>query len=303
MRALFAVFSGTGNTRRIADRMAEEIRARGHDAEVYLIRKEASMPEIGGYDVLIVGYPVHAFNAPESAMKFMKALPRSEGTPAYLLRTSGEPSKLNDASGVSPRRILKHRGYDVKGEFVYVMPYNILFRHSDGMAARMWQAALLRIPRDTEAILGGAGEIRHVNFVRRAAAFAVRIEHPAMPVIGKTFHASKKKCIGCGACANLCPRGNIHMKNGRPHFGMHCVGCMACAFGCPEDAVKISLLNAWRVNGQYTFDAAPARDEEVGRYCRKMYLKYFHECEDGEQTEAPKEVDHGEEEKTLGRTK
>ena len=57
---------------------------------------------------------------------------------------------------------------------------------------------------------------------------------------------------------------------------------MACAFSCPEDAVKISVLNAWRVNGQYSFDGAPAEDAEVGRYCRKMYLRYFHESEDGE---------------------
>ncbi len=280
MRTLLAVFSGTGNTKRVAERMAEEIRKQGHAAEVVLIRKETPMPAIGEYDMLILGYPVHAFNAPKAVLKFIKTLPKTEQMPVYLLRTSGEPSKLNDASGISPRRILKRRGYAVKGEFVYVMPYNIIFRHSDGMAARMWQAVELRIPRDTKAILEGAENLKHVGPVRRAAAFAVRIEHPAMPILGKTFHASKKKCVGCGACVSLCPRGNIHMKKGRPHFGMHCVGCMACAFGCPEDAVKISLLNAWRVNGQYSFDGTPAEDEEVGRYCRKMYLRYFHESEE-----------------------
>ncbi len=284
MRVLFAVFSGTGNTKRVAERMGEEVKKLGHEAEVALIRKEAPMPAVEGFDMLVLGYPVHAFNAPKAVVQFLKALPKSEKKmPAYLLRTSGEPSKLNDASGITPRRMLTRRGYEVKGEFVYVMPYNIIFRHSDGMAARMWKAVELRIPRDTAAMLEGAGTLKHVNAARRAAAFAVRIEHPAMPILGKTFHASKKKCVGCGACQSLCPRGNIRMKNGRPHFGMHCVGCMACAFGCPEDAIKISLLNAWRVNGQYSFEGTPAEDAEVGRYCRKMYLRYFHESEELEE--------------------
>lgn len=280
MRALFAVFSGTGNTRRVAERLAAELRTLGHEAEVHLIKNDAPMPEVERFDTLIMGYPVHAFNAPKAALKFMKALPHVEGMTAFLLRTSGEPSKLNDASGITPKRILKHRGYVVKGEFVYVMPYNIIFRHSDGMAVRMWKAAEARIPKDAMKIVEGAGELKRINPIRRAAAFVVRIEHPAMPLIGKTFHASKKKCVGCGACVKLCPRGNIHMKNGRPKFGMHCVGCMACAFGCPEDAVRISVLNLWRVNGQYPSEGEPARDDEVGKYCRKMYLKYFHESEE-----------------------
>ena len=29
------------------------------------------------------------------------------------------------------------------------------------------------------------------------------------------------------------------MKDGKPKFGGHCVGCMACAFLCPKDAVRI----------------------------------------------------------------
>lgn len=287
MRALFAVFSGTGNTRRVSDGLADELRALGHDAEIYPIRNEAPMPALDAFDVLILAYPVHAFNAPAAALAFMKKLPAAEGMPAYLLRTSGEPSKLNDASGITPKRILAKKGYDVLGELSYVMPYNIIFRHSDGMAARMWRDAELRFPEDAAAIAAGVGEKRRVNALRRMVAFVCRIEHTAMPVLGKTFRASKKKCVGCGACAGLCPRGNIKMVDGRPKFGTHCVGCMACSFGCPEDAIRISVLNLWRVNGKYSFEGEPATDEENCRYCRKMYLKYFHAIEDRAERSAP----------------
>ncbi len=280
MRLLFCVFSGTGNTRYACERLAAKLQALGHETDTVAIRSDVPMPEIEGYDLLIVGYPVHAFNAPTSVLSFLKKLPEGKGMGAYLVRSSGEPSKLNDASGVTPARILKRKGYEVRGEFVYVMPYNIIFRHSDGMAARMAHALELRTDRDAVTLSEGKGERRKVNAVRRATAFVLRIEHPAMPLIGKTFHVNKKLCVGCGKCAKVCPCGNITMKDGHPKFGMHCVGCMGCSFSCPQDALRISVLNLWRVNGAYSYDAPPASDDEVCRYLHGMYVRYFHESEE-----------------------
>ena len=184
--------------------------------------------------------------------------------------------RLNDASGITPKRILKKRGYRVRGEFSYVMPYNIIFRHTDKMAARMWQTAEARAKRDAALIDAGGGATRRVGPFRRAAAFVLRIEHTAMPLVGRHFRV-REGCVGCGKCAEVCPQGNIAMKEGRPVFGKSCVGCMACAFGCPKDAVSVALFNSWRVNGAYRFDGEAAADEEICRYCRRSYLRYFHE--------------------------
>ncbi len=277
MKALFAVFSGTGNTARVCSALAELFRARGHEADVVPIRADSVYPDARAYDLFVVGYPVHAFNAPASVLKFLKSLPKEKGKrPAYLVRTSGEPLAMNDASAVSPRRILKKRGYAVIGEYRYVMPYNIIFRHSEGMAARMWKAAETAFPSDAEEMLSLGGARKRIGPLKRMGSFALRIEHTAMPHLGHRFKPTEK-CIGCGACAKLCPQGNIRMEDGKPKFGKSCVGCMACAFSCPEDALKISLLNGWRVNGKYAFSAEPATDDEVCKYCRKSYLRYFHQ--------------------------
>lgn len=279
MRILLSIFSGTGNTLRVGKRIAEQLIGSGNETDIYLIRESSPMPNVSEYDMLIVGYPVHAFNAPTAALGFLKKLPNGCGKKAYLFRTSGEPLTLNDASGIAPRRILSRHGYNVLGEFSYVMPYNIIFKHSEKMAARMWQAAINKISRDVAEIVAGKGSIRRVNAFKRVVSFTLRIEHAAMPIIGRTFKADKAKCTGCGACSSLCPKANITM-DGVPKFGKRCVGCMACAFGCPSDAIKISLLNGWRVNGKYSFDGLPATDDEVCKYCRKAYIRYFHDSED-----------------------
>ena len=283
MRAIFYVFSGTGNTRKVSEAFIERWRARGHEADLAMIRKNGEYPDPSGYDVVVVGYPVHAFNAPTTVLKFLKKLPvggdKKNPKPAYLLRTSGEPLKLNNASGIMPKRILKKRGYRVLDEFRYVMPYNIIFRHSDKMVARMWKDANLRLDKDAGTMSEASGQNMVMDPLKRLVSFVLRIEHSAMPVIGRTFKAKKKLCVGCGICEKVCPQGNIKIVKGKPKFGGSCVGCMGCAFACPKDAIRTSVLNSWRVNGAYSFDGEPAKDEEICRYCRRAYLRYFHETE------------------------
>ena len=47
------------------------------------------------------------------------------------------------------------------------------------------------------------------------------------------------KCIGCGQCAALCPKGNIKMVAGRPDFGTDCVQCLSCLQFCPREAIHM----------------------------------------------------------------
>lgn len=277
----FYAFSGTGNTMRVCRLLADELNGLGAKTNIERIFAGSELSDPNDYDGVVIAFPVHAFNAPTALLEFLKTLPkyeRGKGKPVWLVRVSGEPLGLNRAAGILPKRILKKRGYAVKGEFSYVMPYNIIFRHSDGMAARMQNAACLLAKRDAQTIFAGEGKLDRNGPFRRFVSFVLRIEHTAMPILGKRFKAGKD-CTGCGACVKLCPRGNIEIKDGKPVFHKSCVGCMACAHLCPHDALKISVLNGWRVNGAYRFGGEPATDKEVCRYCRRAYLKYFREAE------------------------
>ncbi len=279
MRIVCCCFSGTGNTERACRELLKKLEERGHETAYFAIRRDAERPSLAGCDLLLIGYPVHGFNAPTPVLKFLKSLDKTQKkTPCYLVRTSGEPLRLNNASGITPKRILKRKGYAVYGEFHYVLPYNIIFRHSDGMAARMQQGMELRLPSDAEKIaLMQRFKVKR-GPMTRFVSFVCRVEHTAMPLIGRHFKTTEK-CVGCGKCEKVCPQKNIHICDGKPVFGKSCVGCMGCVFSCPADAIRPALFNGWRVNGAYSFDAPPATDDEVCKYCKKAYLRYFHEGE------------------------
>ena len=279
MRAVFNVFSGTGNTHKVARAIMGEWRASGVECKYVNIEKDCEVRDPNSFDRMVIGYPVHAFNAPQIVFDFIKRLPVSMGgVVVYLVKTSGEPLSLNDGSCAHVSDLLKKKGYSVAGEYHYVMPYNMIFRHSDGMAARMWQAAERRIPHDAAEMLAGKVTKLKKGPLKRLVSFVFRIEHPAMPFLGRTFKATSA-CIGCGKCARGCPQKNITMAGGKPVFGKDCIGCVKCSFGCPTDAIKIGILNGWRVNGEYDFGGKPAEDGEVCRYCRRSYIKYFREAE------------------------
>ncbi|MBN3036855.1 MAG: 4Fe-4S binding protein [Candidatus Diapherotrites archaeon] len=50
------------------------------------------------------------------------------------------------------------------------------------------------------------------------------------------------KCIGCGACASVCPAQEYTLKNGKSTVTgdeSECLECHACENACPVQAIKV----------------------------------------------------------------
>ena len=136
MKVILYVFSGTGNTLKVASLFKKYMNA---DVTVYRIsEKSGKAPSPEEFDLVGIGYPIHAFNAPEPVLKFAKSLPEVSYRRAFIFKTSGEGLHLNDCSSQKCIKILTKKGYDVTLERHVVMPYNMIYRHSDAMAKQMW---------------------------------------------------------------------------------------------------------------------------------------------------------------------
>lgn len=280
MKILICYFSGTGNTEKVVHRFKDCFQ-KDHGAEVKLARMEDAFSDnIDNYDIVGIGYPVHAFNAPSVVLDFCKKLPFSKTQKrAFIVNTSGEPLKLNNISSLKTASILKRRNIVVSNEFHYCMPYNMIFRHGDHMAFRMWDVAQKLIPLDAKDIINNKPNKLENVFMGRFIAWIMRCEHWGGRLNGRLYKTDDK-CVNCNMCVNVCPTKNITVKDGKIKFGGDCLMCMRCAHLCGKDAIKTGLFNSWKVNGRYTFEKPDTPDnEKYNRMLTKAYKNYFQECE------------------------
>ena len=287
MKAIIYVFSGTGNTKRICSLYKDEFERGGVETTLFPITSDMSaLPNPNDFDYVGFAYPIHAFNAPKIMLKLAKAMDKVSNKEIFIIKSSGEPLKVNNVSSMKFMSIMRKKGYILSNEYHYVMPYDMIFRHTDREAVRMWETAQKLAPVEAREVLAHKEHKLSRVFLGGFIAWVLRIEHVAMLVNGRCFKVKKDKCIMCRKCEKNCPVGNIKIdENGKFHFGGDCLMCTRCSFGCPTDAFKIGILNAWRITGNYPLDkgvdeSKPEPKHHHHWYCKKVYARYYARAEE-----------------------
>ena len=108
MKSLIVCVSAShGNTRRVADRMAEVL-----DAEV--VDPEATVAErLGEYDLIGFGSGIYFMAVHPRLSGLVRALPHVDGVPAFTFFTSGAPELPIIGYSRGIRRTLAAKGYRV----------------------------------------------------------------------------------------------------------------------------------------------------------------------------------------------
>lgn len=295
-KAVIYVFSGTGNTRLVADLYKEFLT--DYETVIYDVKMVASKdaagkekftfvdaPNPNDFDLIGFGHPVYGFNIPLPLDKFLDTLPKlSEKKPAFVLKTSGEGLYLNQFSSQRLIKKMEKKGMEFVSDRHFVMPYNMIFRHTPEMVKREWLYATAYAKLSCKELMEGKKDKIHINPLLRFWVPLVRIEWIYYPLAAPvSMKVDMKKCIKCQKCVKSCPLNNITFTGEKFKFGHNCTMCTCCSFGCPTCAISIGLLNGWRINGSYNIKKTAADPSvtcpEMGKDYTGLhpwlYKKYF----------------------------
>lgn len=273
--ALIYVFSGTGNTLLTANMLSRHLESNGIKTTVHSIKAGGAYPPPDDYDYIGFGYPVYAYNMPEILFRFVRELPDAANKKAFVLKTSGEPFRLNRVASYKLIKMLRRKGYDVVLEQHLLMPYNILFRYPDGLSKQMYLYSEALCKMFSIKLLGGVRDMFRFNPVYVFASWLMRIQWPSARLNGRLYSVNKKKCSKCMRCVKECPVENISFKDGRFRFGWRCNMCMRCAMFCPADAVNIGFIPFFKINKAYDFKRLLADQSISADYVNVETKGYF----------------------------
>jgi flavodoxin/NAD-dependent dihydropyrimidine dehydrogenase PreA subunit len=250
MNVTMIYFSQSGNTRKVAEAMAEAFREAGHVARIVSLEKATPHDATTG-DLLGVGTPCFSSQAPTPVKAFLRTLPRLDKQRAFVFATSGgAPGRvLYDLTS-----LLQSKGADVVGGFltrgelhhpapclIGRMPHrpNVEdFAHARRFASAVAEHVLAnRLGSVTEsypATFKPMGRFYNLVALLSTDGFLRLVLPKPKP------HSAR--CNQCQWCVRECPMHNITLQP-YPVLGNQCIRCYRCLTDCPQKAFDVD----WRL--------------------------------------------------------
>ena len=249
MKILLLYFTGTYNTLFLTTLIKNRLLKDNHQVTTMIINDKLKI-KFDSYDMIGIGYPIHAFNAPKIVERVIKKL-NIKNKKYFIYKNSGEPFKYNDASSYKLYKILKKNNNELIGEYHFLMPYNILFKTKEEFIKYEMQYNLKYINYMCKNLENK--KPYKVSILARLVCFIFKIQRLGSTINSSNYKVDKSKCIRCRKCINNCPTKNISYSRElrKIVFSDKCIMCMRCSFCCPSNAISIGLLEKYKVNGQY----------------------------------------------------
>ena len=230
-------FSGTGNSRYIAKRMADELQDEIVDVNAKIKAVDYSPIKTG--DTVIVVTPTYAWRIPRIVSDWLsKTKLLSAKRIWFVMNCGGEignASKYNRSLAEQ-----KHLSY-MMGTSQILMPENYIAMFGVPQAAEARTIVKNAEPAIVDTIACIKAE-QHFPAPRNNL-YDRFMSGPVNPIfyqffVKATAFQTDDTCIGCGQCVKNCPMNNITLKNGKPIWGDQCTHCMACICYCPTEAIE-----------------------------------------------------------------
>ena len=230
-------FSGTGNSKHIADKITNSTGERLIHISKNIIEEKETY-NIGDNERIGFVFPVYWYSMPIIVEKFIEQLKLSgyQKQYVYAIATYGIA-----AGNVMDRliRILNNKQVHLNGIFGvkmvdnYVVGYNIT--NKDKQRIILDNAEI-----EIDKMISMIERRESIEYIKKGViAFVTPITRYAYR---KANHTKKffvtQECNGCNQCERSCPCNAIHMLDGKPNWAGECTFCLKCIHGCKQSAIQ-----------------------------------------------------------------
>ena len=227
-------FSGTGNSRYVAKKIAES----SGDELVSIGQKlkGGDFGKIRSEKPLVFVGPVYAGRLPRVMEDYIRKVKFTGTQRAYFVVTCAQTPWVTVQY---VEKLCAEKGFSLLGFNSIVMPQGYIA--GGGTQPKDVNDKILKAAEPK--IISIAETIRDKQMLPKeqpGKAMMSKVLNPimySMMISAKGFRVTDK-CTGCGECAQRCPQNNIKLANGKPVWGNQCTHCMACIAGCPNEAIE-----------------------------------------------------------------
>jgi uncharacterized Fe-S center protein len=185
-------------------------------------------------DVIGIVFPIYGFKTPKMVAKFLDRV-KIEADYTFVIGTYGN---MSGAAMMNLQKQAIKNGYrfDYANHLLMVDNFLPIFE----METQRKKLPKKNVDENLAIILDDIKNRRHKQM---SAGIAARLMTKiiAAGTIGDNYDkrfSVNEKCNKCDVCAEVCPAGNITVRDS-VNFGGKCEGCLACAHLCPQNAIQL----------------------------------------------------------------
>ena len=229
-------FTGTGNSRHIAERIAHAL----NDTLISLNDriKSGDITPLAVNGRLVLVMPTYAWRIPRIVRDHLLRTELRGARETWFVMDCG--SEIGNAAKYN-RALCREKGLVYMGTAQIVMPENYIAMFSAPQADEAREIVAKAEPSIDRAI---AAIQRNQPFAPTRNNLYDRFMSGPVNLIFYKFFVNadaftvSDACISCGQCAKRCPMNNVTLKDGKPVWGKACTHCMACICYCPVSAIE-----------------------------------------------------------------
>lgn len=235
---LMLYFSGTGNSRYIANLFSQKT-----GAECYSIEEKMDFRKaIEAHETLAFCYPIYGSYVPRIMREFVATYTDKLKDKKVIIFCT---QLMFSGDGARVFTDLLPEGY---GEVIYAehfnMPNNIcnvnLFRVRNGEETKRYikiaQKKMEHVVQDLNK-----GKIKKRGF-NKVSHYLGKSQSAFWPEVEERSKASVKvdeDCIQCNKCVKLCPMKNLKLEDNAIQQKNNCILCYRCVNACPKKAITV----------------------------------------------------------------